>query len=208
MLTWRSPFGLDSPDDGNRTVVTDPWDDKASEFTWIGDGKTKFTTTRGNNGIAQSNPNGGGDYEKNKRPDSPDAAFEYDYSTDMSDPKSYEDASITQLFYTANKCHDLFYLLGFNEAAGNFEINNNGQGGKGNDFVVLNAQDGSGKNNANFATPPDGQAARMRMYIWDMTSPPRDASFDAGVIIHEYTHGGNLTPIPRPQLYPSGKRIS
>lgn len=51
------------------------------------------------------------------------------------------------------------------------------------------AQDGSGTNNANFATPVDGQAPRMRMYIWDTSSPSRDSSFDAGVVIHEYTHG-------------------
>jgi extracellular elastinolytic metalloproteinase len=81
------------------------------------------------------------------------------------------------------------HKLGFNEAAGNFEINNDGQGGIGNDFVYLNAQDGSGVNNANFATPPDGSPARMRMYIWNNTIPYRDCSFEAGVVIHEYTHG-------------------
>lgn len=79
--------------------------------------------------------------------------------------------------------------MGFNEAAGNFEINNNGQGGLGGDFVYLNAQDASDVNNANFASPPDGQPARMRMYIWTNTLPVRDCSFEAGVVIHEYTHG-------------------
>jgi hypothetical protein len=61
------------------------------------------------------------------------------------------------LFYTANLYHDLLYELGFNEAAGNFETNNNGAEGKGNDAVILNAQDGSGTNNANFATPGKSQ---------------------------------------------------
>jgi extracellular elastinolytic metalloproteinase len=59
----------------------------------------------------------------------------------------------------------------------------------GNDMVILNTQDGSGTNNANFATPPDGQSGRMRMYIWDKSTPNRDSSFEAGVVIHEYTHG-------------------
>jgi len=27
------------------------------------------------------------------------------------------------------------------------------------------------------------------MFIWDVTTPKRDCTFDAGVIIHEYTHG-------------------
>lgn len=85
--------------------------------------------------------------------------------------------------------HDLLYTLGFNEAAGNFETSNNGKGGKGNDAVILNAQDGSGTNNANFATPVDGQAGRMRMYMWTVATPNRDCAFDSGVIIHEYTHG-------------------
>src|SRR5262249_17200790 len=29
------------------------------------------------------------------------------------------------------------------------------------------AQDASGRNNANFATPPDGQPGRMQMYTWN-----------------------------------------
>lgn len=85
--------------------------------------------------------------------------------------------------------HDLLHVLGFNEKAGNFEFNNNGAGGRGNDFVILNTQDGSGMNNANFATPPDGQSGRMRMYMWDTATPFRDSSFEAGVVIHEYMHG-------------------
>jgi extracellular elastinolytic metalloproteinase len=115
--------------------------------------------------------------------------FHYPYSLNETDFVSYSNASVTQLYYTSNMYHDLLHKLGFNEAAGNFEINNNGQGGIGNDFVYLNAQDGSGFNNANFATPPDGQPARMRMYMWNSTSPFRDCSFEAGVVIHEYTHG-------------------
>lgn len=105
----------------------------------------------------------------------------------MTPPASYRDASLTQLFYTANVYHDLLYLLGFNEAAGNFEWTS--PGGNGSDFVQLNTQDGSGTNNANFFTPSDGQVPRMRMYVWTKTTPSRDCSFDAGVVIHEYTHG-------------------
>ncbi|KAG7408237.1 Extracellular metalloproteinase MEP [Fusarium oxysporum f. sp. rapae] len=29
----------------------------------------------------------------------------------------------------------------------------------------------------------------MRMYRWTYTEPQRDSSFDAGIVIHEYTHG-------------------
>jgi extracellular elastinolytic metalloproteinase len=85
--------------------------------------------------------------------------------------------------------HDLYYKLGFTERAGNFEANNNGQGGLGNDAVTLNAQDGFDTDNADFATPADGQTPRMRMFIWTYTTPRRDSCFDSGVVIHEYTHG-------------------
>ncbi|KAF5022703.1 hypothetical protein F66182_5251 [Fusarium sp. NRRL 66182] len=183
------PWGTVDPTQGSRTTLTNPWNIRTSEFTWIADGSTNYTTTRGNNGIAQVNPSGGNAYLNNYRPDSRTLQFEYDYSTSMSDPTSYRDASITQLFYTSNKYHDLLHLLGFTEQAGNFETNNNGQGGRGNDAVILNAQDGSGTNNANFATPADGQPGRMRMYLWTTATPRRDCSFDAGVVIHEYTHG-------------------
>lgn len=146
-------------------------------------------TVRGNNGIAQSNWENRTDYLNLPRPVSPDLKFEYPYSLNETDYKQYVNASITQLFYISNKYHDLLHKLGFNEPAGNFEINNNGAGGVGNDFVYLNTQDGSGMNNANFLTPPDGTPGRMRMYIWNGTFPVRDSSFEAGVVLHEYTHG-------------------
>ncbi|TRX92378.1 hypothetical protein FHL15_006764 [Xylaria flabelliformis] len=183
------PWGVNDPDVGSRTVLTDPWDPKNSEFTWFSDGTTKYTDTRGNNAVAQTNPSGGTAWQNNYRPSSSTLDFEYDWSASWSPPSSYSNASVTQLFYTANTYHDVLYDLGFTEAAGNFETNNNGQGGKGNDFVILNSQDGSGTNNANFATPPDGQSGRMRMYRWTYSTPQRDCAFEAGVILHEYTHG-------------------
>jgi extracellular elastinolytic metalloproteinase len=181
------PWGLNDPTEGSRVSITNPWDTKASEFGYQSIGTTSYNTPRGNNGIAQSNPSGGSTYLNNYRPTSSSQSFVYPYTTSLTPPSSYVDASITQLFYTANMYHDLLYLLGFTEKAGNFEINNNGQGGLGNDQVILNTQDGSGTNNANFATPPDGQLPRMRMYVWDKSTPNRDCSFEAGVVIHEYT---------------------
>ena len=62
--------------------------------------------------------------------------------------------------------HDMSYQYGFDEAAGNFQQSNLGRGGKGNDYVIADAQDGSGSNNANFATPADGSNPRMQMYLF------------------------------------------
>lgn len=55
--------------------------------------------------------------------------------------------------------------------------------------MIAQAQDGSGTNNANFATPPDGRSGKMRMYVWTQTHPSRDGDLEAGIVIHEYAHG-------------------
>ncbi|KAL8286045.1 hypothetical protein RB597_002913 [Gaeumannomyces tritici] len=183
------PYGVNDPTEGSRIKVTDPWDKPSSPFQWHNDGTSSYETTRGNNGIAQVNPNGGSAYINNYRPVSSALNFTFPYTTAMSPASSYRDASVAQLFYTANTYHDLLYQLGFNEAAGNFQTSNNGKGGRGGDAVILNSQDGGGTDNAQFSTPPDGQAGRMYMYMWTYSSPQRDCSFEAGVVIHEYTHG-------------------
>jgi hypothetical protein len=76
-------------------------------------------------------------------------------------------ASITNLFYWNNINHDIQMAHGFDEAAGNFQYKNLTGVGQGNDFVRAEAQDGSGRNNANFSTPNDGTSGRMQMYLFD-----------------------------------------
>ena len=86
------------------------------------------------------------------------------------DPYSSEDqqmAAITQLFYDVNFLHDWYYDAGFTEAAGNAQSDNLGRGGFGGDPILAEAQDYSGRNNANMLTPPDGESPRMQMYVWD-----------------------------------------
>ncbi|TEB34010.1 hypothetical protein FA13DRAFT_1789786 [Coprinellus micaceus] len=92
-------------------------------------------------------------------------------------------------FYVINKLHDIAYRYGFTEAAFNFQNDNFGKGGSGNDRVLMSVQDSSGTNNANFATPPDGQSGTCRMYIWTLTTPNRDGSLNNDIIVHEMTHG-------------------
>jgi extracellular elastinolytic metalloproteinase len=79
---------------------------------------------------------------------------------------SNQNVSVQNLFYLTNVIHDILYRHGFNEAAGNFQGNNFGKGGRGGDPVQAEAQDGGGTDNANFATPGDGRAPRMQMYLW------------------------------------------
>ena len=58
---------------------------------------------------------------------------------------------MTNAFFIVNTIHDITYRYGFDESSFNFQQDNNGKGGKANDRVLISVQDGSGKNNANFA---------------------------------------------------------
>ena len=114
--------------------------------------------------------------------------FTFPFSTTV-DPRTQQAAVVTNLFYYNNVMHDFSYGLGFTETARNFQTNNFGRGGTGNDSVRAEAQDGSGTNNANFATPPDGQRPRMQQYLFTAPTPDRDSSVDSDVVFHEYGHG-------------------
>jgi extracellular elastinolytic metalloproteinase len=109
------------------------------------------------------------------------------------DPRTQRAAAVTNLFYFNNIIHDFSYRLGFTEAAGNFQTNNFGRGGVGNDSVRAEAQDGSGTNNANFGTPPDGQRPRMQMFLFTRgtadLNDDRDGDLDSDVVFHEFGHG-------------------
>lgn len=120
----------------------------------------------------------------------PDSNFSFPIDfTQAPTTDNNQKAAQVNLFYWINRYHDILYTFGFTEAAGNFQTDNFGLGGQGNDAIQADAQDGSGTNNANFATPPDGRAGRVQMYLWTSTNPQLDGDFDQGVILHELTHG-------------------
>jgi len=184
------PRPVESPDDGSRSLVTDPATAAASPYGWHdtnGVAGAEYTDTRGNNVSAQEdvdNNNSGG-----FRPDG-SAALNFDYALNLAGaPSTYQSAAITNLFYWNNICHDVHFVYGFTEAAGSFQTTNYSGLGAGNDAVQADAQDGSGTNNANFSTPPDGYAGRMQMYVFTYTSPYRDGDLDNQIIVHEYGHG-------------------
>lgn len=116
----------------------------------------------------------------------------FDYDRDLSDsnPLTYLEDAITNLFVWNNLAHDYLYPHGFDEGAGNFQALNFSSG-SGGDEVFARAQDGSGINNATFSTPPDGSSPTMRMFLWDTNDDAefRDACFDNVIILHEYGHG-------------------
>ena len=82
--------------------------------------------------------------------------------------------AVQNLFYLNNVIHDRLYAAGFNEIAGNFQEDNGSAGGRGSDSVNAEAQDGGGTDNANFATPRDGQNPRMQMYLWSSPDPDHE----------------------------------
>ena len=179
------------PADG-RTLAVNPANSTASPFGWHdtnGAAGAEFTTTQGNNVEAYT------DIDNNNSPDagsspSGGAALNFDFAINLGGaPSTYRPSAVTNLFYWNNIIHDVQYQYGFDEAAGNFQVNNYGRGGAGNDSVRAEAQDGGGTNNANFSTPADGSRPRMQMYIWTSPNPDRDGDLDAGIVVHEYGHG-------------------
>ena len=160
-------YPLEAPSFGSRTTLTDPADLAASPFGWHdvnGVAGAEYTITRGNNVYAYEDAN-----NDNLPGYSPNGGvnlhFNFPYTSNAV-PASNQDASLTNLFYANNAIHDFLYPLGFNEASGNFQQNNYGNGGLGGDYVKAEGFDGGGTNNANFSTPPDGFSGVMQMYLW------------------------------------------
>ena len=161
-----------SPNHGPFELLNDPADPVASPFGWHdtdGVEGPEYTITRGNNVYAREDDEGNGLGTGIDTDYSPDGGSElnFNFQADFSLPPSENmDASITNLFYINNMMHDIWYRYGFDEASGNFQENNYGNGGFGSDSVNADGQDGSGFNNASFGTPPDGQNPQMTMFLW------------------------------------------
>lgn len=197
------PMPFSSPLDGADVLEVSPENLTASPFGWHdtdGAGGAEFTITRGNNVWAQEDQNG-----NNGTGASPDggASLSFDFPYDLTmQPASYVDAATTNLFYWNNIIHDVIYFYGFDESNGNFQENNYGNGGAGSDSVNADAQDGSGTNNANFATPPDGSNPRMQMFLWDPVVVPQEIlTINNGPLAGTYTgvpaaFGGPMPALP------------
>ncbi|WP_051957494.1 M36 family metallopeptidase [Altibacter lentus] len=178
---------LESPYYGTRSILSDPSDATASPFGWHdtnGAPGAEFTTTRGNNVNAYEDGDNPG-YQPDGGANLNFSGPGYPFSQIYSAGNQYENAAITNLFYWNNIIHDVLYQYGFDEAGGNFQENNYGNGGSGSDSVNAEAQDGSGTCNANFGTPADGGNPTMQMYVCS----DKDGDFDNLVIVHEYGHG-------------------
>ncbi|KAG9074930.1 hypothetical protein FRC06_010373, partial [Ceratobasidium sp. 370] len=161
-------------------TVTDPADTVSSPNGWH-----TGTATAGNNVVSYKSSTTGTTSQSSATNN-----YEYVLNTAASPSTSPNvDAARVNAFYVGNSIHDVTYRYGFDEASYNFQLDNGSKGGKGNDRVQISVQDSSGTNNANFATPPDGQPGQMRMFTWTYTSPNRDGALENDIVSHEYTHG-------------------
>ncbi|BCJ36087.1 hypothetical protein Athai_35900 [Actinocatenispora thailandica] len=127
----------------------------------------------------------------------------YPCSWDPNTPNSWQanrKQNAAQVFYFLGKYHDHLAArpIGFTRAAGNFDA-------RDGDAVQAEPDDGANTadglpdsahvDNANMATPPDGQAPRMQMYLWNDPADqsdgfiPSNGGDEADVVYHEYTHG-------------------
>jgi extracellular elastinolytic metalloproteinase len=175
-----------SPTRTPQELVLNPADLTASQLGWV-----TTNTTIGNNVDAYLDRDANNSPDTNSRPiwdASQNFAFTFNAAIAPNDPTNLK-VSVTNLFYLNNVLHDRLYRYGFIETAGNFQTNNFGKGGAGNDPVNAEAQDGSGTNNANFATPSDGSRPRMQMFLWTNPNPDRDGDVDSDIVYHEYGHG-------------------
>lgn len=188
--TYRAyAWPVESPNHGARTLVTAPHDPVASPFGWHdtnGIAGAEYTTLRGNNAWvfldvnADNMPDGPG-------PDGgPSLIFDYPVNLGGA-PSTYYEALAVNTFYWTNRLHDIFLRHGFTPARGNMQANNYGQGGIGGDAVKVEVAQGSGLNNVTYALTADGTSPTILQFVWNLTSPKRESSFDAGTTTWAYS---------------------
>jgi extracellular elastinolytic metalloproteinase len=162
-------YPQESPDDSDRVLFTNPADGLASPFGWHdtdGVPGPEFTITRGNNVHSYTDRDNDGEQDTGGSPDG-GLGLDFDFPIDLGEHAQFNvPANQTNMFRWCNIVHDVMYLYGFDEASGNFQVNNYGRGGTGGDDVRCEGMDGSGESNANFSTPPnDGGRPRMQTMI-------------------------------------------
>ena len=176
------PYPIEAPTFGAAAIRSNPWTaapGNATSLGWHSNGTTDYIISRGNNVYATedtlaTNQNTGLPATSSTGPDPLNFNFTPNYTVEPSKNPTMQQFAITNLFYWNNIVHDIAYQYGFDEVSGNFQNNNQGRGGVGNDQVMALAQSGNSGhigNNANFTVGADGGTARMRMYLFNAASP-------------------------------------
>lgn len=79
-----------------------------------------------------------------------------------SDAQSH--AAATHAFFVTNWLHDVFYGVGFTEAAGNAQADNLGRGGVGADPLLVEVNDFAGLNGSTLVAGADGTSPRLQLF--------------------------------------------
>ena len=180
----------------SQIVVPSLVDGVASPTGWHKVSGKESLTTSGNNVVAEA--------PSASQPSNSSLAFVYSVDDKKQNPGAYTPASITNAFVLTNIFHDMLFHYGFTPATGNFQQESFGQGRPDgdNDAIRVVVQDGARKNNAVFASAPDGKPGVMRLFLFDQTSPQRDSALDSRIVVclffqylkltfkvHELMHG-------------------
>lgn len=170
----------------------------ASPHGWVAGGETA-----GNNAIAGENLFGTSFLltPATAKSSTGDFSFPLLLGPGMPGPLNYPEAATVNLFYWMNRAHDLHYLSGFDEAAGNFQQDNFGKGGVGGDPIYAyshfgSASQGAGQVRNSFFSlrgTDDGAQPMVAMFLSAAIGGAgdffTDGSYDSLVMVHEYTHG-------------------
>jgi subtilase family serine protease len=117
-------------------------------------------------------------------------------------PFNSDDSAATALFFEMNFAHDFFYALGFDEASGNFQLDNFNRGGVAGDPVKGRVR-ADGRNNAYYVHAPDGSSPTINMFLFDGSgcweqdvdndgAQDLDGIYDFDILLHEFHHGVSL----------------
>ena len=166
--TTSSPRPVENPNRGSRQLLTRTANPEASPFGWHdtdGVPGAEFTTTQGNNALATVDDDLDGLPDPGSSPDG-GSALHFDFPLDLGQqPETFRSAALTNLFYWANTFHDIAYAYGFDEASGNFQVNNYGKGGVGGDELLIFGQHVSIPAPAfGFLIPAEGLNPRFRIF--------------------------------------------
>jgi hypothetical protein len=117
-------------------LVTNPWSaasGNATSLNWHSTGTVDYNTARGNNVLAQEDVNGNNGTGVLATSTTPSDPLSFDFApnftvapTNSTAATPNQQFNLTNLFYWNNIMHDITYLYGFDEAAGNFQSNNQG----------------------------------------------------------------------------------
>jgi hypothetical protein len=163
---------VEDPDKGAQTLVSgpapvNPPGTAPSPNGWLNAGTHKTINITGNNVHAYLDAQPANNQPDNGGSNVTTGVFNTVWSSTTAPSTTGNRAvAVQNLFYLNNRIHDTLYVAGFVEAEANFQENNFSRGGVGSDSVNAEAQDGSGLDNANFATPSEGGNPRMQMYLF------------------------------------------